>query len=202
MNRILPRLLIASIALLLAACASQKGASTTLFDLGPAAPRSATIDAPMSAVVVSEATGSAALESERMFYRLNYADAMQARAYANSRWSTNPLEMVTQRVKTRLAQTGVKVLQPTDSSTGVPILRVEVDDFTHAFDSASQSRGQVVVRASLFRDHVLLDQQTFSRSTPAPAANASGGANALAASTDAVADDIAAWLARVNHATR
>jgi cholesterol transport system auxiliary component len=194
------RLLIAFAAsAVLAACASHDKAPDTLFDLGPGAPRGGVhASAPLPALVVTEATGSAALESERMFYRLDYADPMQAHAYASSRWSTNPLELVTERLKTRLAQAGTKVLEPTDASTGVPILRVQVDDFAHAFASASQSAGRVVVRVSLFRGHALVDQQTFSRSSPAPSADASGGARALAASLDAVADDIAGWLARQN----
>jgi cholesterol transport system auxiliary component len=75
---------------------------------------------------------------------------------------------------------------------------VQVDDFTHAFATASQSTGVVVVRASVFRGHALVDQQTFTRASPAPTADASGGARALAASVDAIADDIAGWLARQN----
>ena len=43
--------------------------------------------APLAAIVVMDATGSPALENERMMYRLNYADPLQARTYANSRWS-------------------------------------------------------------------------------------------------------------------
>jgi cholesterol transport system auxiliary component len=94
------------------------------------------------------------------------------------------------------------VLDPTDAAANVPILRVQVDDFTHAFASASQSTGVVVVRASVFRGHALVDQQTFTRSTPAPSADASGGARALADSLDGIADDIAGWLARQNLAQR
>jgi cholesterol transport system auxiliary component len=198
------RLLIAFVAAaVLAACASSDKKPDTLFDLGPATPRAdAHASAPLPALVVTDATGSAALESERMFYRLSYADEMQARAYANSRWSTNPLEMVTQRLKSRLAQSGTKVLEPTDAAANVPILRVQVDDFTHAFATASQSTGVVVVRASVFRGHALVDQQTFTRASPAPTADASGGARALAASVDAIADDIAGWLARQNPGQR
>jgi cholesterol transport system auxiliary component len=200
MNRNLIRLFAAAFATaLLAGCASSKSQPNTMFDLGPAAP-GATVAAaqPLQALVVTDVTGSAALDSERMLYRLNYADALQARSYANSRWNTSPLSMVTQRLKARLAQSGSKVLSETDASTGIPILRVEVDDFIHAFSSASQSEGQVILRASLFRDHKLVDQKTFSRNTPARSADAAGGARALADSTDAVAGDIAAWLSALN----
>jgi cholesterol transport system auxiliary component len=199
-----PVYLIAALAAaLLAGCAGGKSSQpNTLFDFGsPIAPNAAAAAdpaAPLPALVVTDATGPAALDSERMYYRLNYADALQARTYANSRWTSNPLQMVTQRFKSRIAQSGVKVLSVTDASAGVPILRIDVDDFVHAFPSAAQSEGQVVLRASLFQGHTLVDQKTFSRATPAAANDAAGGARALAASTDAVAGDIVAWLGTLN----
>jgi len=187
--------------LALAGCASssKSKANNDQFDFGPlGAPVTQMTQAPIAAVVVMDVTGSPALENERMLYRLNYADPLQARTYANSRWSANPLILVTQRIKARLAQSGVKVLSATDTMNNVPILRIEVDDFTHAFASASQSEGQVVLRASVFRGHTLLDQKTISRASPAPSADAAGGVRALAASTDAAAADIAAWLAGID----
>jgi cholesterol transport system auxiliary component len=194
-------LIAALTAALLAACAGGKGGQqNTLFDFGSpiAANQAADPPAPLAALVVTDVTGPAALDSERIYYRLGYADDLQARTYANSRWSANPLQMVTQRFKTRIAQSGVKVLSVTDAANGVPILRVEVDDFVHAFASASQSNGQLLLRASLFQGHDLVDQKTFSRVTPASSQDAAGGARALAASTDAVAADIVAWLRTVN----
>lgn len=196
-------LAIAASSLVLAGCASNETRESTTFDFGPAAPvQQPAAPAGMPSLVVMDATGPSALENERMFYRLNYADALQARTYANSRWASNPLQMLTQRVKARLAQSGMKVLSATDASTGVPLLRVEVDDFVHAFSGVSQSEGQLTLRASLFNEHRLLDQRTFTRTTPAPSADAAGGARALAASTDAVAADILAWLATVDTSKR
>ncbi|WP_332879036.1 ABC-type transport auxiliary lipoprotein family protein [Massilia sp. S19_KUP03_FR1] len=182
----------------LAGCASSKGTPNTTYDFGPARVPAAASAAPAglrNSLVVTDVTGSASYDSERIFYRLNYADPLQARSYANSRWSTTPLQMVTQRFKTRLAQAGAKVLSTADASTGVSILRVDVDDFIHTFTNAAQSEGEVAVRASLFEGHVLVDQKSFRRTTPAATADAGGGATALAASTDAVAADIVAWLA-------
>lgn len=181
-------------AVLLAGCAGDKPPGLTTFDFGPASNPVAAARAPIDAVVVSDATGTAALDSERLYYRLNYDDPLQARAYANSRWSASPLQMVTQRIKSRVAQAGAKVLSVTDASNGVPIMRIDLDDFTHNFDSATRSHGQLVLRASLFQGHRLIDQKTFSRKTEA-GANAAGGARALADSTDAVAADIITWLA-------
>jgi len=199
---LLPHRLIAlaAAALLLAGCASQKGEPTTQFDFGPAMPAAsqAQAAAPIGAIVVTDITGSSALENERMFYRLSYADALQARSYANSRWTANPLQMMTQRMKTRIAQSGAKVLSETDASNGVPILRIDVDEFIHNFSGAAQSEGQVALRASVFQGHVLVDQRSFARTTPAGSADAAGGARALAASTDAIAADIVAWLGTLN----
>lgn len=189
------------VAAALAGCASsgKSKANNDQYDFGPLGPPVTQVtQAPIAAVVVMDVTGSPALENERMLYRLNYADPLQARTYANSRWSANPLILVTQRIKARLAQSGVKVLSATDTMNNVPILRIEVDDFTHAFASAGQSEGQVVLRASVFRGHTLLDQKTISRASPAPSADAAGGVRALAASTDAAAADIAAWLAGID----
>jgi cholesterol transport system auxiliary component len=188
---------LAAAGLLLSGCASQKGEPTTQFDFGPAMPP-VTAAAPIGAIVITDATGSSALENERMFYRLSYADALQARSYANSRWTANPLQMMTQRLKTRIAQSGAKVLSETDASNGIPILRIDVDEFVHDFRSAAQSEGQVALRASVFKGHVLVDQRSFTRTTAAGSADAAGGARALAASTDAIAADIVAWLGTMN----
>ena len=201
----LPRPLSAALAAVLAAallagCSTNKaGPTNSNFDFGPAAGAPAASANPrLAALVVSDVTGPAALDSERMYYRLNYANATEARTYAQSRWSSNPLQMVTQRFKTRLSQAGFKVLSTTDAAAGIPILRVDVDDFVHGFSSATRSEGELLLRASLFDGHTLVDQKTFRRSTPAASADAAGGARALAASTDAVAGDIAAWLATLD----
>jgi len=189
----------AVLALLLSGCASNKAPPPTQFDFGPAIPAGQAAPAStLGAVVVTDVTGSSALDNERMFYRLSYADALQARTYANSRWTANPLQMMTQRLKTRIGQAGAKVLSETDASLGIPILRVDVDDFVHDFTGVSQSRGVVAVRASLFQGHTLVDQKSFVRATPATTADAAGGARALAASTDAISADIVGWLGSLN----
>jgi cholesterol transport system auxiliary component len=202
LNTNLHRLLGAAVLALLlsgtvSGCASNKTVGVnTQFDFGPLSPPAAPVaQAPLPAIVVMDATGSPTFENERMVYRLNYNDPLQARTYANSRWSANPLLLVTQRVKSRLAQAGIKVLSATDSATDVPVLRLEVDEFSHAFASTTASEGRLMLRASLFNGHALLDQRTFTRATPAPSADAAGGAGALTASTDATAADIIAWLA-------
>jgi cholesterol transport system auxiliary component len=198
---------------LLAGCAS-KGPPPALYDFGPlvstsAAPGSLTPApvnpapqaAPLTTLVMADATGPEWLDSQRMYYRLLYADAQQARPYAYNRWNGTPLQLLTQRLRSRMAEGGIKVLSTTDAAAGEALLRIEVEDFSHNYTSASASSGQVTLRASLFRGHRLLDQKTFSRNTSATSADALGGAIALAAASDAVAAELLAWLATQPPAT-
>jgi len=207
-------LLIATIAAaaVLAGCAS-KGPQPTSYDFGPMgaplAPASlapsaagtngtsgaASPAAGIPALVVSDVSGPASLDTQRMFYRLMYADARQSRPYAYNNWSVTPLQLLSQRLKARIAQAGVKVVSTTDAAGGLPLLRLEADEFSQHFDTATQSSASVTLRASVFRNHKLVDQRTFSRTARAPSADAAGGASALAESTDGIAADILAWLA-------
>lgn len=196
----------------LAGCAS-KGPQPTSYDFGPmGAPLPAASLAPSAAgsngtngtaavasgipaLVVSDVSGPASLDTQRMYYRLMYADARQSRPYAYNNWSVTPLQLLSQRLKARIAQSGVKVVSTTDAAGGLPLLRLEADEFSQNFDTATQSSASITLRASVFRNHKLVDQRTFSRTARAPSADAAGGASALAESTDGIAADILAWLA-------
>jgi len=188
-------------AALLAGCASNKGAPNTIYDFGaPSAQVSAPVQpaASLPPIVVMDATGGAVLDNERMVYRLHYADPLQARTYAGSRWSGTPLDLITRRLKVRLAQAGVTVLSATDAANRVPILRIEVDDFVHAFSSTSASEGQISLRASVLADHRLVAQKSFAHNAPAPSQDAAGGVAALAAGTDRIALDLKNWLSTLD----
>jgi len=193
-------LILLSLTAALAGCASNKSQPTTSYDFGPLTPAAAADSAsPAAAVfpalVVADVTGPASLDTNRMFYRLMYSDAQQSRPYAYNNWSVTPLQLLSQRMKARFAQAGVKVLNTTDAAGGLPLLRLEADDFSQNFDSATSASASVSLRASLFRNHKLVDQRTFSRRSPAGSADAPGGARALAAASDAIAADILAWMA-------
>ncbi|MGK5080281.1 ABC-type transport auxiliary lipoprotein family protein [Janthinobacterium sp. HLX7-2] len=192
-------------AFLLGGCAT-RGPVPTFYDFGPVAPLAAQAAAqpatpPVPVLVIADANGPSWLDSQRMYYRLLYADAQQSRPYAYNRWNTPPLQLLSQRLKTRVAQSGVKVLSSTDAAAGMPLLRIDVDDFSQNFDTQTQSSGHVSLRASVFRGHRLIDQKTFSRSGPASSADAQGGAQALAAASDAIAADLLTWLGTLNLAT-
>lgn len=188
-------------ALLLGGCAS-RGPLPTYYDFGPpASPVAVATPAAipgLPVLVIADANGPSWLDNQRMYYRLLYADAQQSRPYAYNRWNTPPLQLLSQRLKSRIAQGGVKVLATTDAAAGIPLLRIDVDDFSQNFDTEKQSSGQVTLRASLFRGHQLVDQKTFSRNSRAGSADAQGGAQALAAASDAIAADLLAWLGTLN----
>ncbi|MTV41434.1 ABC transporter [Duganella radicis] len=190
-------LLAGAMAVALGACAS-KGQPTAQYDFGPlpatnaaSAPASASI----GAIIVADVTGPAALDTERMYYRLLYADARQSRPYAYNQWVSTPAQLLTQRIKARIGQAGAQVLSTTDAAASATVLRMEVVDFAQNFDTTTSSNGVLSLRASVFRNHRLVEQKTFTRSAPAGSADAAGGARALADASDAVASDLIAWLA-------
>lgn len=181
--------------LALGACAS-KGQPTVQYDFGPSAIPSAPASASnIGAIIVADVTGPAALDGERMHYRLLYADARQSRPYAYNQWTATPLQLLTQRMKTNLSHGGVQVLSTTDAAASPTVLRMEVEDFAQNFDTATSSQGVLRMRASVFRNHRLVEQKTFSSIKPAPSGDAAGGARALADATDALAADLLTWLA-------
>jgi len=200
--RALPRLAaLLALPMLLAACASP-GQPTASFDFGPvstaptaAASNAQAAAAPLPAIIVADVSGPASLDTERMQYRLLYADARQSRPYAYNQWTNTPLQLLTQRIKARIAQSGVKVLSATDAAASITLLRIEADDFVQNFDTATHSSGHISLRASVFHGHKLVDQKTFERSAPAPTPDAAGGARALSDAADGVSADILAWLA-------
>lgn len=184
---------IAAGCILITGCAVQRPESATIFDLGPARPASAAPALP--AISVAEISTPSWLDRPLMYYRLNYQNDQQPRAYAHSRWSMPPAQLLAQRLKVHIAQAGGVVLSASDGALNVPVLRIEADDFTQTFDAPEQSVGRVALRASLFKGRVLVAQKSFSSQTPAASADARGGARALAAASDAAIADMMQWLA-------
>lgn len=207
----LPRLLTAGIlaASLLGGCAANKTASQVAYDLGSLTPppsKTSVVDPGagtsinalplmVDPITVADVTSAPWLDSQMMYFRLSYSNDQQPRPYAASRWSMPPPQLLTQRIKARLAQSGGVVLSSTDGAINVKVLRIEADDFSQRFASAEQSDVQVALRASVFNGRILVAQKSFSQQRPAPTPDAAGGASALAATTDALIGEMAVWLA-------
>jgi cholesterol transport system auxiliary component len=156
--------------------------------------------------VLEEVESGSALESSALLYRLGYADAHQLLPYAHARWSAPPARLVRQRLREELGRDRA-VLDPTESAslarvagTMPRVLHVELEEFTHVFDSPTQSWGVLRLRATLMANtpagELLIAQRAVTQRVAAPSADAAGGVRALSAATDAAAKEIAEWLAQ------
>jgi cholesterol transport system auxiliary component len=185
-----------ALTLTLAGCALPRPEPSTLYDLGPlrADTRPAHLPA-LPPIGIADIVTTGWLDRPLMYYRLNYENDRNPRPYAQSRWIMPPAQLIGQRLKWRITQAGGTALSAADGAADVPVLRIEVDDFTQHFDAPGQSVGQIALRASVFRGRSLLGQKTFVKQAPAPTADAEGGTRALAAACDAAIADMMQWLA-------
>lgn len=186
---------ILSSSLLLAACATDTQ-SSALFDLGPLrAQVPVNADTPLPAISIADIKAPIWLDSQAMFYRLNYANDLQPRPYSASKWTMAPAQLFLLRLKSRLSQAGGVVVPASDGAINLPVLRIEADDFSQGFDSAGQSSANIAMRASIFDGRILRAQKMFVKQVPAASADAQGGAAALAVASDAIINEMAVWLA-------
>jgi cholesterol transport system auxiliary component len=187
--------LLAAAALTLAGCTVIRADAPTLFDLGP--PPAETQQTPLAGqtISVAEVRVPAWLDTQLMYYRLEYAQRQQSRPYAASRWSMTPGELLAQRVRQRIAQAGAIVLSASDGTRRMPTLRIQLDDFSQHFPAPGTSTGRVSLRATAFRGREVIGQRSFEQEAGAPSADAAGGAQALAQASDAALSELIAWLA-------
>lgn len=185
--------LLCCMAVVLAACSTPSGHVSAQYDLGGSGKPPA-LSSALPVVAVADIQASAWLESPRMIYRLGYADGRQVHAYANSRWTMRPAQLLGQRLKSRMAQAGSVVLSSGAGAAGLPLLKIELEDFTQTFESTSQSHAQLTARVTLLKENRLVAQKTFTQREPAATPDAPGGVAAMALAADGLIDDIARWL--------
>ncbi|MBN3755774.1 ABC transporter [Paraburkholderia sp. Tr-20389] len=175
----------------LAGCVGNPAAiSDYRYDLGPAPLPGST--GTMPAIKVLDVTAPATLNTDKLVYRLGYADAQQTAAYANSHWTMPPAQLLTQRLRNALSSRGT-VLTGSDG-VSAPVLKVDLDVFEQDFDGESESHGSVTARTTLIVGGKVAGQRTFIARAPASSADAAGGARALAAASDDLVAQISAWL--------
>jgi cholesterol transport system auxiliary component len=136
---------------------------------------------------------SSALESTQVLYRLAYADAQQLRPYAQARWSMPPAQLLRLRLRDALSTRGT-VLGSSDTAAWV--LKVELDEFSQLFDSATTSSAVVRLQASLHQGGNLVAQRSLLARAPAPSADAPGGVRALTIATDDAVQQLTGWVAQ------
>lgn len=194
MNELFQRWLCCTLICLLPGCAGKPGLQA-VYDFGPL-PEVAQAAAPAltSAMSIADVRAPAWLDSGLMYYRLLYLNPQQPQPYAGSRWAMPPAQLFGQRLKMRISQNGGVVLDAGAGAANMPTLHIDLDEFIQNFEQPGRSRVQLSLRASLFNGHALLTQKTFRRQLNAPGADAAGGAQALAAASDALIDDLTDWL--------
>lgn len=205
------RCLLGAGALALAGCSSvapDKPTRPNAYDLGPPPGTDADAAAPSQpALVLADLETSSAFDSSALLYRLAYAGVHQLHPYARARWSAPPPQLVRQRLRALLGRDRA-VLDPEESASlartagSMPrVLHLDLEEFSQVFESPVQSFGVVGLRATLTDNtpggERLVGQRLFARREPAPTADAPGGVKAIAGATDAIAHDIAAWLAQL-----
>ncbi|RKF47326.1 ABC-type transport auxiliary lipoprotein family protein [Paraburkholderia fungorum] len=199
MSRSIHRLLSSSAALavllafgvLAAGCAGTPAAISDIrYDLGPPNPAASAGTLPV--VKVLDVTAPENLDSDKLIYRLSYADAQQTASYANSHWTMAPSQLLTQRLRGALSSRGT-VLTGADG-VHAPVLKVDLSQFEQVFDSQSESHAAVTARATLTQNGKVIGQRTFIARAPSSSADAAGGAQALSAASDDLVAQISAWL--------
>jgi cholesterol transport system auxiliary component len=193
----------------LSACGlPEKPVRATLYDFGPVTTAPAAEPRPtLPSLVLADVGWTGALEGSAVLYRLGYADPHQLRRYAHARWSAPPPQLVQQRLRQQLARQrpildlGESAALARSGGVAPRVLRIDLEEFSHLFESEAQSWGLLRLRATLMDNtpagERLLAQRSFLLRHAAPTPDATGGVRALAAATDAAAEEIGQWLVQL-----
>ncbi len=118
-------------------------------------------------------------------YRLAYADSARLREYALARWAGPPAQMIQWRLMRDLGASAHGQVR------AACLMRLELEEFSQVFDSATQSRGVLRARVQwLDRQRNVLDEWGLDVSVPAPTPDVAGGVFALRAAVDRLAEQI------------
>ena len=186
------RAILACAAVLLAGCLSQPHTpEPALYDLGfaqggGAVPARASAEPSVARVRVSAPSW---LDHTSMHYRLLYVDEMRTLAYAYARWIAPPAELVGQRLRQTLAESGAAARR---GSASVHEIAVELEEYVQVFETPTRSFGRVSVEVRLFGPST--GEARFTEQAAAQTPDAAGGVRALAAATDVLITRIVAWV--------
>lgn len=196
---------------LMAGCSAiDKPTRPSMYDFGPGLPTQSAAAAtpaahtlpPMAIADISTAGG--AIENQAVLYRLAYTDAQELRPYSQARWSMPPAQLVNKRMRELLGQRRVVltaregIALNRSQNANLPMLRVELEEFSHLFSAPDASVGLIRLHATLVditpQGEKLVAQRSFALQRPAASANAAGGVRALSEATDAAIEAIDQWM--------
>ncbi|MCB1957469.1 MAG: hypothetical protein KDG55_17450 [Rhodocyclaceae bacterium] len=186
-------LAVAALVTLLAGCGGigTLPKAITLHDFGHPSPAHFE---PAIGLRVVEVRAPSWLGSSGMQYR--FADQADQRrlTYTQNRWVAAPAELIQTAMR--------RAYDLALPEGGGCLLRVELDEFSQVFDSATESHGVVEARALLIspRADALLAETRFSEHVVAQTPNATGGAVALRDASLTLIENVAKWLGRLDRA--
>ena len=174
-----------------------------IYDFGPGllSHPPTTRQASLAPLALAEVETQTALDTTAVLYRLAYSDSQQLRPYALARWSMSPAQLLRQRLREHLGQRRA-VLTPGDvgppDAPAPPTLRLQLEEFSHLFESPVKSNGLLRLRITLVQPgpagERLIAQRSVIVQQAATTPDAPGGVRALMAATDQAAREIGAWL--------
>ena len=201
--------LISVLALATGCSVIDKPTRATTYDFGPGELSTQVAASPpvpaLSPLAIADiATSGGALENQAVLYRLGYLDAQQLRPYSQARWTMPPAQLLRQRMRDRLSQQRIVlnaregVALNRSQNANLPMLRLELEEFSQLFSAPDASVGLLRLHATLVEitpaGERLIAQRKLSVQRPATSPDAAGGVRALTAATDAAIDELDAWL--------
>ncbi|SDW83562.1 ABC-type transport auxiliary lipoprotein family protein [Nitrosomonas oligotropha] len=196
-------LLLTIICLLPGCTALHKSHPTAVYDFGIQTPPSSQPSAQPAqlrkhSLLVADTTAPVWLDSKAIHYRLLYHNPTQSYTYANNRWIATPAALFTQQLRNRIAaSTQEQVIKDNSIATADHVLHTELEEFSQVFDTATDSRIVVGLRASLIErnSRKLLAQKDFNITAKTPSADAAGAVSALGAASNQLLNELVNWLA-------
>ena len=200
-----------TVAGLLAGCSAiDKPTRPSMYDFGPGVPTqsaaasTAVAQALPTMAIADISTAGGALENQAVLYRLAYSDAQELRPYSQARWSMPPAQLVNKRMRELLGQRRVVltaregIALNRSQNANLPMLRVELEEFSQLFSTPDASVGLIRLHATLVditpQGEKLVAQRSFVIQRPATSANSAGGVRALSEATDAAIEAIDQWM--------
>lgn len=138
-----------------------------------------------SLLPVDVVTSVQALQHQHIRYRLAYDNASQVFAYAESRWTAPPAELMNQMVH---ATVSAPVLNGCH-------LAIQLTVFDHVFDSPDNSHGRVQMQATVLskKSRHQIGRKLFQHTLQSKTSDARGGVSALSQGSQAVLLEIFEW---------
>jgi cholesterol transport system auxiliary component len=164
----------------------------------PAPPAARGAKARAKVLKVAQVDVPAWLNTEAIFYRLDYRNNSQIAAYSQSSWVSSPATMLTALLERKLAAGPAwsAVIGPDDAAAAGYTLRVQLMDFQQDFSSPKQSHCLLAASATLTDNsaQTVAGQKTFTYKRPAPSADAAGGVQCLSQASLHFTNDLCHWL--------